>query len=627
MARSLRHRGPDDEGIWVESQQMLGFAHTRLSIIDLSAAGHQPMTSANGRYVIAFNGEIYNHSSLRQRLEDSGQSPPWAGHSDTETLLAAFEQWGIHQALEQTNGMFAIAVWDARERRLTLARDRMGEKPLYFGWMGRQFAFASEFKAIAACEGWNPEMNRDAAIGFLHRGYVRGHQSIVRNFHRLPPGNCLTLEITDLGSPRDWHWVKQRLHAYWSVHQAASSGLAQPVSQHESPLADTVESALREAVRSRMAADVPIGVFLSGGIDSSLVTALMQAEAGRRVRSFSIGFRETAFDEAPHAREVAQHLGTDHTELYVSPGDALGVIPLLPDIYDEPFADVSQLPTVLLARLTSAHVKVALSGDGGDELFAGYARYFAITRLWGLMKHVTPPLRRGLADMLGRAAPGLGVLGGARREHQLALQFRLRRLAARARGGSLMELQDAFLSGALVPGWLQGQSAGAPSESVPPAATGEDLRQLMQDDQLDYLPDDILVKVDRATMFSSLESRAPLLDHRLVELSWRLPLSSLHSGAAGKKVLKEVLYRHVPRALVDRPKQGFDVPVGAWLRGPLRSWAEELLLAPELDGLSFVDARLVRRRWRDHLEGRINIEYALWSVLMLLAWMRRWRVS
>jgi asparagine synthase (glutamine-hydrolysing) len=627
MARALRHRGPDDDGIWIEDQLALGFAHTRLSIIDLSPAGHQPMTSAHGRYVIAFNGEIYNYRDLRRELEQDQGAPDWIGQSDTEVLLAGFEHWGIEQTLRRTNGMFALAVWDTRTRQLTLARDRMGEKPLYFGWLGARFVFASELKALHGCDGWPADVDPAVAADFLRYGYVRGPKSIIAGIFRLPPGTSMMLEATDLGSRRDWAWLERRIQPFWSLAEAAERGLEDAFAGSPGQLVETLDRILRDAVASRMVADVPLGALLSGGIDSSLVTAMMQAQAAGRVRTFSIGFGESDFDEAPHARAVARHLGTDHTELYVSPGDALELIPSLPQIYDEPFADVSQIPTVLLARLTRRHVKVALSGDGGDELFAGYARYFAILKLWRIIGRVPGTQRHRVAATIKRMAPYTAWIDGLHRARQ-PFPFRLNRLASRLSSRNPDELRNAFLSGSLDADWARDDGAPASAAAaLPPGFVDPLLRRLMYADQADYLPDDIMVKMDRATMASGLESRAPLLDHRLIEFSWRLPLSELHHGTMGKRVFRDVLHRYVPRELLDRPKQGFDVPIGSWLRGPLKAWADDLLGAAELRHLPFLDMTKVQQSWRQHAEGRISVEYALWSLLMLAAWMRSLRPS
>jgi asparagine synthase (glutamine-hydrolysing) len=622
MLAAIAHRGPDDEGIWIDAGSGIAFGHRRLSIIDTSAAGHQPMPSASGRFVVTYNGEIYNYPELRDALEREGAAPNWSGHSDTEVILAGLEAWGIEGTLRRCNGMFALAAWDRERSTLTLARDRMGEKPLYFGWVDGRFGFASELKAMACMRGWTARMAPDAITSFLTCGYVRGPQSAIEGIYRLPPGCVLTLSLQDLRTPRDWDWLAPRIIHYWSLRQAALSGIDAPLLENDSTLA-SLEALLADAVRLRMVADVPLGAFLSGGIDSSLVVALMQARSAEAVRTFSIGFDDPTHDEAPHARAVARHIGTDHTELYVGPGDALALVPHLTTTFDEPFADNSQIPTMLVSALARRQVTVALSGDGGDELFAGYGRYFAILNLWRGMRRLPPLLRYAAGPTLAAMACATQRVPGTR-----DLPQRLGRLAERIRAGDPDALRLSFIGGAGASRLLAGSSfARDPGHSMPPAEIQGTLQRLMYADQFDYLPDDILHKVDRASMACALESRVPLLDHRVVEFAWRLPAAMLVDRGIGKQPLRRILERHVPRALFDRPKQGFAPPMAEWLRGPLREWAESLLSKEALRELPLLDVVSVRALWRAHLERRMDAGTALWSVLMLADWRRRFHAS
>jgi len=604
MAERIRHRGPDDGGSWQDAEAGIGLGHRRLSILDLSPEGHQPMHSACGRYVIAFNGEIYNYRQIRAELEAAAGPVAWRGHSDTEVMLAAIAHWGLRAALGRFNGMFAFALWDRQERTLHLARDRLGEKPLYYGWMGGVFLFGSELKALRAHPAWRGEVDRDVLALFLRHGYVPAPYCIYAGIHKLLPGTCLSLPAAaapgDLPQPQ----------AYWSAAQVAEQGAARPRRVAPEQAIDELEVLLKDAVALRMEADVPLGAFLSGGIDSSTVVALMQAQSAQPVNTFSIGFHEAGFNEARHAAEVARHLGTRHTELYVSPEEAMGVIPLLPSLYDEPFSDSSQIPTYLVAKLARQHVTVALSGDGGDEFFAGYDRYFLADRLWRGFGWLPRGVRRGLARILS-GVPRLGgdspqklagVLPAASREalyHYLNSYWRSpERLVRQAR-----EPLTAFTDSAR---W--------------PALEGF-IEFMMAMDMVGYLPDDILVKVDRASMGVSLEARVPLLDHRVAEFAWQLPLDLKVRRGQRKWLLRQVLYRHVPRQLIDRPKMGFGVPIGTWLRGPLRDWAEELLGEARLRREGYLDSADIRTRWQEHLAGARNWHEHLWHVLMFQAWL------
>jgi asparagine synthase (glutamine-hydrolysing) len=621
MAGSLKHRGPDDEGIWIEPSAQVGFAHRRLAVIDLSRQGAQPMMSASGRFVISYNGEVYNHSALRKEIETaSSDAIHWRGHSDTEVLLAGFEKWGVEETLSRVNGMFAFALWDARERTISLARDRMGEKPLYFGWIGTIFAFASEMKAFTCIPGWAPRMSVEAISSFLGTGYIRGPQSAVRGIFRLPPGSILELSERQMAAGSDWPALSQSLGRYWTLESTASQGLLSEFDDFDGAV-NAFDELFRDAVAIRMHADVPLGAFLSGGIDSSLVTALMQAQTSRPVRTFSIGFKEPRFDEAPHARAIAQHLRTEHTELYVDAGDALHLVPELAKSFDEPFADTSQIPTMLVAALARKQVTVALSGDGGDELFAGYTRYTAILNARRILKLVPRRMRGWATFALTAAATALHPFFRPRQ----GLAHRIRRLAERLAVDDLDGLRLSFIGGTGLSRLRRERTPHDLTHCRAPAEIGDDLRRAMYGDQLDYLPDDILHKVDRATMLYGLEARVPLLDHRVVEISWRLPNEMLVDQGAGKQLLRRILKRYVPEELYERPKQGFAAPIDEWLRGPLRDWAEALLKPSSLQELPMLDGPKVYALWQEHLGGRLDAGISLWNVLMLADWRRRFQ--
>ena len=621
MAGTLHHRGPDDGGEWAEARAGVAFGFRRLAIVDLSPAGHQPMTSASERYVMAFNGEVYNFEAMRRELAAQGDAPTFRGHSDTEVMLAAIEAWGLEAAVKRFVGMFAFALWDRQERVLHLVRDRLGIKPLYYGWAGDTLLFGSELKALRAHPAFRPEIDRDVLTLLLRHSYIPAPYSIYKGVRKLPPGTILTLRGAGAAEPVP----------YWSARDAAEAGLADPFSGSDSEAADALDTLLREAVGMRMVADVPLGAFLSGGVDSSAVVALMQAQSSRPVQTFSIGFRESGYDEAPFAREVAGHLGTDHTELYVSPEDAQAVIPALPAMYDEPFADPSQIPTFLVSQLARRHVTVSLSGDGGDELFAGYNRYFAGRSLWDRVGWMPPGLRRAAAGALTSVPPR--TTDALARQMNPLLPRSLRHGGLSSKVAKTADILRACCPDAmyetLVSHWTDPASMVLGADGEPPTAlTGEgrwagpsDLTQrMMYADLMSYLPDDILAKVDRASMAVSLEARVPLLDHRVVEFSWRLPLPLLVRGGQGKWLLRQVLYRYVPREMIERPKMGFGVPIDAWLRGPLRPWAEALLDERRLHDEGFFDPAPIRARWTEHLSGQRNWQYHLWDVLMFQAW-------
>ena len=623
MAASIGHRGPDDEGIWADAEAGIGFAHRRLSIVDLSPAGHQPMASRDGRLVLNYNGEIYNHAALRAELEAQGRGPAadggqWRGHSDTETLIECIAAWGLEPTLTKAAGMFAFALWDARERRLHLVRDRFGEKPLYYGWVAGAFAFASELKALRLITGFDNEVSREALSLFTRLTHVPAPLSIYEGIYKLEPGSILSAKVEEL---RERQAPGRFVRRWWSYRDVLLAGLADPVAD-PGEADERLEQALAQAVADQAIADVPVGAFLSGGVDSSTVAALF-ARRGK-VSTFTIGFEDSAFDEAPHARAVAAHLATEHHESRITAREAQDVIPLLPAIYDEPFADSSQIPTFLICRHARSEVAVALSGDGGDEMFGGYNRYLGPAAMWSRLSRLPRPLRAGAGALLG-AVPAAAWNAAAdlagRRSRQPYFGAKVQRtLRIAGRADDLDAFHDSF-----VDEW--GGEAGplgappplTPASLEPLGRWAPDRLRMMYRDALTYLPDDILVKVDRAAMAVSLETRLPLLDHRVAEVAARLPLSMKIAGGEGKKALRRILYRHVPKALIERPKTGFAVPVGEWLRGPLRGWAEELLEPRRLRESGF-DMAPVQRRWAEHLRGRGDHSASLWAVLAYQAW-------
>lgn len=619
MANALVHRGPDSEGYWIDPASGIGLAHRRLAIVELSPAGAQPMVSSSGRYVLIFNGEVYNHLSLRDALERKGEvAVPWRGHSDTETLLAGCDAWGLEATLQRAIGMFAIALWDRELRTLTLARDRMGEKPLYYGWQGHggsaTFLFGSELSALRRHPAFVADINRDALALYMRHNCIGSENAIYNGIRKLLPGHALTVSIA---AP------EPEIRAWWCGAEVAARGIAHPFVGSPNEAVTALETLLRDAVGQQMVADVPLGAFLSGGIDSSTVVALMQAQSSRPVRTFSIGFHEQGFNEAEHAKAVAQHLGTDHTELYVTPEQALAVIPKLPTLYSEPFADSSQIPTFLVSQLARQHVTVSLSGDAGDELFCGYTRYRMTAGLWGKVSRLPRPLRRCVASLITSVPPAAW--------DNLGRIFSISQAGEKLhKGAALLDspsVADLYLG--LVSHWINPACVvlGATEPDtvptgVPSAFSGfGDVERMMALDMLNYLPDDILVKVDRAAMGLSLETRVPMLDHRLVEFAWSLPLEYKLRDGVTKWPLRHVLYRYVPRELIERPKMGFGVPIDHWLRGPLRDWAEDLLDEARLRRDGYFHPAPIRQKWAEHLSGARNWQHHLWSVLMFQAWL------
>lgn len=629
MIAPIAHRGPDDSGIWVDEQAGIAFGFRRLAILDLSPHGHQPMRSPSGRFVIAFNGEVYNFGALRRELEQYGYL--FQGQSDTEVILAAFEQWGIREAVQRFVGMFAIAVWDAQRRELTLVRDRLGKKPLYVYSEPGLITFGSELKALFAGPSFDRSIDGTALTSYLRYLYVPSPKTIFQRAIKLRPAHMLTVANPKLPLPAP--------HGYWSLENAVRDGLANPLAGGEAEAIDELEALLADAVRCRLRSDVPLGALLSGGVDSSTVVALMQEASSRPVKTYTIGFVEEEFDEARHAARVAEHLGTDHSELLLTAEDAHSLVPRLADIFDEPFADPSQLPTLLVAQLARQEVTVALCGDGGDELFGGYNRYVYGARVLPRVARIPRAVRQLVGAGIGRVstptwdrAHGVtaAVLPGIPREH---FGERIHKLSSLLAAPSTADMYRSLLSAWQKPEGLLAKDLlaanGPPTDDVngrilngtEPAQL---LDRMMLADQLMYLPDDLLAKIDRASMAVSLEVRAPLLDHRVAEFSWRLPHTLKVRGTVGKWALRQVLYRRVPREIVERPKMGFSVPIDLWLRGPLQPWAEDLLSGAALRATGLLNSVAIGRAWKELQDGRRPAGAALWAVIMFQAWRGRW---
>ena len=623
MADAIIHRGPDGSGVWTDSQVGIAMAHRRLSIIDLSPTGAQPMISPSGRYVISYNGEIYNHNDIRDELRNAGFE--WRGTSDTESLLAGIETWGLEKTLKKAVGMFAFALWDKEKRELSLARDRMGEKPLYYGSNNGRFFFGSELKTFKAHPQFRGEVDRDVVALFLRHNCIPAPYSIYHGIRKLTPGTCLSIPAEKFLSADEIEPI-----TYWSLEQVAYQGQSQLFSGTEEEAVNELERLLQQSVNGQSVADVPLGAFLSGGIDSSMVVALMQAGSAKPVKTFTIGFDESGYNEAKHAKAVARHLGTEHTELYVSPEEARDVIPKLPSLYDEPFADSSQIPTSLISQLTRKHVTVSLSGDGGDELFGGYNRYLWTRSIWNATKWLPSPMQgltsrmlESLSEKNWDALYGLVDFAVPKAYKISQAGIKMHKLAR-----VITATNPDLIYRALISHWKSPCRVVPHSQEPDTVLTGEiggvcaeDIEQrMMLLDGLTYLPDDILVKVDRAAMSESLETRVPLLDHRIVEFAWRVPLKMKIKNGTGKWLLRKLLAKHVPQELFERPKMGFAIPLDSWLRGPLRDWAEDLLSEKRLNEEGVFDASIIRRTWARHLEGKPGVAHQLWDILVYQSW-------
>ncbi len=621
MAQAIRHRGPDAEGVWFDPEAGVAFGHRRLSIIDLSDAGAQPMASSSGRYILNYNGEIFNFRELRQHLEDRGQR--FRGHSDTEVLLAGIDNWGIEETLRRANGMFAFALWDRRDQKLTLARDRVGKKPLYYGWIGGTFFFASELRPLGHHPDFSKKIDHAALSQLLRCGWISQPRSIFEGVCQLPPGSFLEL---DPGDPK-----KDAVpESFWSPKEFVETGEREPFDGDYGDATRDLDLLLRDAISERMVADVDLGALLSGGIDSSVVVAIMQSLSDRPVKTFSVGFNEPRYDEAPHAKLIANHLKTDHHEVYLTPAKALSVVHELPRIYDEPFADPSQIPTYLISQVAREQVKVVLSGDGGDELFAGYRRYHEILTFWRRWGWIPAPPRAAVGGMIAAMSRTAWQLSNGCRPQAHAGFAGWQRLGStwerdglRFAAGSPRDLLARQLSSvAKAHTLLQG---GQPTPSVLDrkdlwAKVEDPLQGLLHLDFIGYLPDDILVKLDRASMAASLEARCPLLDYRVAEFAWRLPGAMRIDSKGGKRILRDVLALYVPPTLTERPKQGFSVPIAAWLKGPLREWAEDHLAEAHLQRQGLFDPSEVRRLWTQHQTGWRKHTKLIWAVLMFQTW-------
>jgi asparagine synthase (glutamine-hydrolysing) len=620
MANTLIHRGPDDSGTWIDPDAGIAFGHRRLAIIDVSKAGHQPMISADGRFIITYNGEIYNFQKLRQQLEKKGHR--FRGHSDTEVMLASFVHWGVESCVKKFNGMFAFALWDRQNRQLWLARDRIGEKPLYYGVQNGTFFFASELKAIRAHPDFRPTINRDALASFLRFSYVPAPYSIYEGIKKLLPGHMLCFK-----SPLS----ESNPQSYWSLEEVMHASNRDPFSGSEDEAVDELEEMLKQTVKSRMISDVPLGAFLSGGVDSSTVVALMQSQSDRPVNTFTVGFREIEFNEAVHAKKVARHLGTNHTELYVSPQDAMDVIPKLSEMYDEPFADSSQIPTHLISALARQHVTVALSGDGGDELFAGYNRYLHAQKRWKLIESIPIELRKVISGML-MSIP-VNTVEKIYEKIQFFIPSRSRiplfsekfqkaaqtisvsdQIQLYKRLVSIIYMPERYLcSGTEYTSFIDDESLRKESS--------EFVSIMQKLDLMTYLPDDLLAKVDRASMAVSLETRVPFLDHDIIEFVMGLPLEFKVKNTNTKRLLRKVLYRYVPKELIERPKMGFTIPLGQWLRDPLKDWAQDLIEPDYLKKSGYFRSDEVLQMWDEHLKRRTNWGHQLWNILMFQSWL------
>ena len=635
MVAALRHRGPDSHGIWADPQQGLLLVHDRLAIQDLSEQGHQPMWSPSGRYCVVFNGEIYNFRHLTEQLQACGYT--FSGHSDTEVLLCAIEEWGLEGAVQRSTGMFAFALWDATRHTLSLCRDRLGEKPLYYGWLGKCFYFASELQAIETVVPKNLlGIDPTGLKNYLQYGYITAPHSIYRGIFKLVPGTILScplqkmFDLSGFSPCADTGPLSPK--TFWSVKDAANKGLDNLIANDEQAI-EELDSLLHKTIKMQTIADVGVGVFLSGGIDSSTVAAIAQSDSGSRIKTFSIGFSEKEYDESEFAGRIAEHLGTEHSTINVSPRDTLDIVPRLPSIFDEPFADSSQIPTYLVSRFARTKVTVCLSGDGGDELFAGYNRYLSTNNVWRKLSHLPHPLRSGAGKLIGLPSPGFWdglyarLYSGRRNdmEQQKLVGLKLQKLAGLMQQNDQLAAYDYLLSywskpEELVTAEIE-KSHACPDPGFPD--TDSFINKAMYLDQVGYLQGDNLTKVDRASMAVSLETRLPLLSHEIVELAWRIPVGMKARQNVSKWVLRQVLFKYVPRTLIERPKMGFSVPVAKWLREDLHEWAEDLLGLLEHDKFAFLDKGPIRAAWNQHLAGAYDHSQRIWTILMLLSWMEK----
>ncbi len=619
MASVIQSRGPDDYGTWVNDSKNLAFSHRRLSILDLSSGGHQPMASNSNRYVICYNGEVYNHEDLREYLP---RDFPWRGHSDTETILEIIELFGIHKALTLFVGMFAISVWDKKYSKLYLARDRMGEKPLYYGWTDHGFVFGSQLSALKQFPNFNNQISRESLAHFLKLSYVPAPLSIYQDIYKLEPGSFLELDPETIFSK---DIVKTK---YWDFKHVAETNSSNQISD---PLeaSQLVRDALKKSVGRQMISDVPLGAFLSGGIDSSLIASLMQEQSNIPIKTFTIGFEELDFDESPYAKKVADYIGTDHSEFTVTAREALDVIPNLPHFYDEPFADSSQIPTYLVCKQARQKVTVAISGDGGDEIFGGYNRYFWSSRIWNKISWMSPSLRKIFGTTLNKIPIStLSHIGNQFNKFAPAssgidnFPDKVNKMAQRLKEVTNEdELYTSLVSQWNNPSELIRGDYNFNVDNLNETSLEDQASKMMYWDSISYLPDDILCKVDRASMAVSLETRAPFLDHELVELAWRLPIETKIENNTGKIVLRKILNEYIPNNLIDRPKSGFGIPVGDWLRGPLRNWAEELISENKLEEEGIFNYQPIRKAWYEHLSGDFDHTHKIWNILMFQAWL------
>ncbi|MBL4601818.1 MAG: asparagine synthase (glutamine-hydrolyzing) [Emcibacteraceae bacterium] len=616
MTDVISHRGPDDSGIWMDENTQIGLGHRRLSIVDISSAGHQPMPSNTGRFILAYNGEIYNHLDLRKEIE-AIESVNWKGHSDTETLLVGFDIWGIEETIKKSTGMFAFAVWDKVTNKLTLGRDRLGEKPLYYGWHGETLLFGSELKALKSHPEFNADINRDALALYLRHFYIPAPYSIYKNVKKLLPGHLLEINAQD---------KTETYIEYWSFKEISENHEQNLYQGNEDEAVEELEKILKKSIKQQMMADVPLGAFLSGGIDSSTVVALMQAQSERPIKTFSIGFNEEGYDEAVHARAVAEHLGTEHTELYVTSEQAMSVISKLAKLYDEPFADSSQIPTYLVSKMAKEHVTVSLSGDAGDELFCGYNRYVMTHNLWAKLSKIPRPIRSLCAFFMTLVS----VKTWNNINKIIPTKFKMANLGDKMHKAAnvlttktVSELYKGLVSTWNKPDEIVINSKEPLTALNDPKRTPNltnDVEKMMAIDTISYLPDDILAKVDRASMGVSLEGRIPFLNHKVVEFAWTLPLEYKLRGGITKWCLKEVLYKHVPKSIMERPKMGFGVPIDEWLRGPLKEWAEKLIDESRLKKEGFFEPKIIQKVWQEHQSGKRNWQHKIWAILMFQLW-------